>query len=31
VLDQAMTELVDLLRERNLDLYESADDIVRKL
>jgi hypothetical protein len=30
-LDQAMTELVDLLGERNFDLYESTDGIVRKL
>lgn len=30
-LDQALTELVDLLGERNFDLYESTDGIVRKL
>jgi hypothetical protein len=30
-LEQAMTELVDLLGERNFDLYESRDGIVRKL
>lgn len=30
-LDQAMTELVDLLGERNFDLYESVDGIVKKL
>jgi len=30
-LEQAMTELVDLLGERKFDLYESRDGIVRKL
>lgn len=30
-LEQAMTELVDLLGERNFDLYESASGLIRKL
>ena len=30
-LEQAMSELVDLLGERNFDLYEAVDGVIKKL